>query len=232
MTLEEMAAAWSQVPAGVMTARRRYVRRVAADPGPDRDSRTALSEPHRHTSASLCRRSDALRRTGTRRGGGLLMGRFPSGRRICRRSPPVIPTRRSTPSRSTSTRYSRPRIRTTRMRSPAPAAWSSNARAAVAVTPLRSTPTTTLMPAGEIGTDPELAMLSRRGTGYYKVPSLKGVWYRGPFGHGGTSPTLEDWLDATRLTGRGTRKPSPGHEYGLRLNPAEKSALVAFLRTL
>ena len=89
-----------------------------------------------------------------------------------------------------------------------------------------------LMPAGEIGTDPELAMLSRRGTGYYKVPSLKGVWYRGPFGHGGTSPTLEDWLDAARLTGRGTRKPSPGHEFGLRLKPRDKSALIAFLRTL
>jgi cytochrome c2 len=83
-----------------------------------------------------------------------------------------------------------------------------------------------------VGTDPELAMRSRRGTGYYKVPSLKGVWYRGPFGHGGTSPTLEDWLDAARLTGQGTRKPSPGHEYGLRLKPNEKSDLIAFLRTL
>jgi cytochrome c peroxidase len=89
-----------------------------------------------------------------------------------------------------------------------------------------------LMPAGEIGTDPELAMLSRRGTGFYKVPSLKGVWYRGPFGHGGTSPTLEDWLDAARLTGGATRKPAPGHEYGLHLTPSDKSALVAFLKTL
>jgi cytochrome c peroxidase len=83
-----------------------------------------------------------------------------------------------------------------------------------------------------VGTDPELAMRSRRGTGYYKVPSLKGVWYRGPFGHGGTSPTLEDWLDAGRLTGGGTRKPSPGHEFGLHLNPRDKSALIAFLKTL
>ncbi|MGH9660514.1 MAG: hypothetical protein ACRD96_18330, partial [Bryobacteraceae bacterium] len=32
-----------------------------------------------------------------------------------------------------------------------------------------------------VGTDPELALKTRRGTGYYKVPSLKGVWYRGPF---------------------------------------------------
>lgn len=33
-----------------------------------------------------------------------------------------------------------------------------------------------------IGTDPGLALKTRRGTGYYKVPSLKGVWYRGPLG--------------------------------------------------
>lgn len=83
-----------------------------------------------------------------------------------------------------------------------------------------------------VGTDPELAMRSRRGTGYYKVPSLKGVWYRGPFGHSGTSPTLEDWLDAGRLTGGGARKPSPGHEFGLHLKPRDKSALIAFLKTL
>jgi mono/diheme cytochrome c family protein len=89
-----------------------------------------------------------------------------------------------------------------------------------------------LMTAGEIGTDPELAMLSRRGTGYYKVPSLKGVWYRGPFGHGGTSPTLEDWLDSARLAGGEARKPSPGHKFGLTLKPRDKSALIAFLRTL
>ncbi len=30
-----------------------------------------------------------------------------------------------------------------------------------------------------VGTDPRLTLQTRRGTGYYKVPSLKGVWYRG-----------------------------------------------------
>ena len=89
-----------------------------------------------------------------------------------------------------------------------------------------------LIAAATIGTDPELAMRSRRGTGYYKVPSLKGVWYRGPFGHNGSSPTLEDWLDATRFSGSATRKPAPGHEYGLQLTSREKSNLIAFLRTL
>ena len=29
-----------------------------------------------------------------------------------------------------------------------------------------------------VGTNPDLALKTRRGTGYYKVPSLKGLWYR------------------------------------------------------
>ena len=32
-----------------------------------------------------------------------------------------------------------------------------------------------------VGTDPGLALLTRKGTGYDKVPSLKGVWYRGHY---------------------------------------------------
>jgi hypothetical protein len=35
--------------------------------------------------------------------------------------------------------------------------------------------------------------------GYYKVPSLKGVWYRGPFEHNGSVATLDDWFDERRL---------------------------------
>ncbi len=53
--------------------------------------------------------------------------------------------------------------------------------------------------AMSVGTDPRLTQKTRSGTGYYKVPSLKGVWYRGPFGHGGWVATLEDWFDARRL---------------------------------
>ena len=52
-----------------------------------------------------------------------------------------------------------------------------------------------------VGTDPTLAMRTRRGTGYYKIPSLRGVWYRGPFEHSGSVATLEDWFDAGRLRG-------------------------------
>jgi hypothetical protein len=43
-----------------------------------------------------------------------------------------------------------------------------------------------------IGTDPRLTFQTRRGTGYYTVPSLCGVWYRGPFEHNGCVATLED----------------------------------------
>lgn len=91
-------------------------------------------------------------------------------------------------------------------------------------------------------TDPSLAMQSRRGTGYYKVPSLKGVWYRGPFEHNGSVATLEDWFDPRRHDddyeptgfkrfGR-PRQAVPGHNYGLELTPGDKAALIAFLKTL
>ena len=49
-----------------------------------------------------------------------------------------------------------------------------------------------------LGTDPNLTLKTRRSTGYYKAPSLKGVWYRGMFGHSGWRATLEDWFDPHR----------------------------------
>jgi mono/diheme cytochrome c family protein len=94
---------------------------------------------------------------------------------------------------------------------------------------------------GEVGTDPELTMNTRRGTGYYKVPSLKGLWYRGPLGHSGWVATLEDWFDPARLSSdyvptgfAGTDGPRavPGHPFGLELPDGDKRALIAFLKTL
>ena len=38
-----------------------------------------------------------------------------------------------------------------------------------------------------------------RGPGFYKVPSLKGVWYRGLFNHDGSVASLEEWFDPARL---------------------------------
>jgi hypothetical protein len=93
-----------------------------------------------------------------------------------------------------------------------------------------------------VGTEPNLAMETRRGTGYYKVPSLKGLWYRSMLGHGGWCATLEDWFDAGRVKddyiptgfkGWGvTHRAVRGHRFGLDLPADEKRALIAFLKTL
>ena len=41
-------------------------------------------------------------------------------------------------------------------------------------------------------------MLSEKDLGL--VPSLKDVWYRGPFEHNGSVGTLEDWFDPNRVS--------------------------------
>ena len=94
-----------------------------------------------------------------------------------------------------------------------------------------------------VGTDATMTLTTNRGTGFYKVPSLLGVWYRGPFEHNGSVATLEDWFDPHRLeenyvpTGWkgpfGTKaRAVPGHEFGLDLTGEERTDLIAFLRTL
>jgi hypothetical protein len=93
-----------------------------------------------------------------------------------------------------------------------------------------------------IGVDPRYALDSHKGTGFYKVPSLQGVWYRGPLGHTGAAMTLEEWLDPARLNPDyapagfkgydGKARSIPGHPFGLKLTAAEKKDLIAFLRTL
>jgi hypothetical protein len=93
-----------------------------------------------------------------------------------------------------------------------------------------------------LGTDPNLALKTRKGTGYYKVPSLKGLWYRGLIEHSGSIASLEEWFDKRRLRddyvpsgwkGPGvTTRAVKGHEFGLELSSADKRALIAFLKTL
>jgi hypothetical protein len=93
-----------------------------------------------------------------------------------------------------------------------------------------------------VGTDPGLALATRKGTGYYKVPSLKGLWYRGHYLHDGSVASLEEMFDPDRLNpshvpagwmpvGAKTHA-IPGHEYGLTLEAREREELIAFLRTL
>lgn len=93
-----------------------------------------------------------------------------------------------------------------------------------------------------VGTDPNLALKTRRGTGYYKVPSLRGVWYRSMFGHSGWCATLEDWFDPRRV--RDDYVPTgfkpygaktyavTGHPFGLKMSEEDRKALIAFLKTL
>jgi hypothetical protein len=89
-----------------------------------------------------------------------------------------------------------------------------------------------------VATNPGLSAETRRGPGFYKVPSLRGLWLRGLYGHEGAAASLEAWFDPSRLRPNYEPKgyycgpgPIEGHEFGLRLNSDEKSALIAFLRT-
>jgi len=96
--------------------------------------------------------------------------------------------------------------------------------------------------SASVGTDARLALRTRRGTGYYKVPSLRGVWYRGPFEHNGSVATLEDWFDPRRVKddyvptgfrGAGVKSRAvKGHPFGLDLSAEDRRALIAFLKTL
>jgi len=93
-----------------------------------------------------------------------------------------------------------------------------------------------------VDTDSTLTLKTRRGSGYYKVPSLKGVWYRGPFEHNGSVATLEDWFDPRRLQddyvptafrGSGVKaRAVKGHRFGFPLSAEDRKALIAFLKTL
>jgi hypothetical protein len=93
-----------------------------------------------------------------------------------------------------------------------------------------------------VETDPGLALKTRKGTGYYKVPSLKGLWYRGRYLHDGSLTTLEEMFDPRRLkddyvpsgfmpVGVKSRAVN-GHEFGLKLKPEDRAALIVFLKTL
>ena len=93
-----------------------------------------------------------------------------------------------------------------------------------------------------VGTDPGLALKTRKGTGYYRIPTLRGVWYRGLYEHSGSVASLEDWFNPKRLRDdyapSGWRGPGvktravPGHKFGHDLPAEDKQALIAFLKTL
>ncbi|WP_373071706.1 hypothetical protein [Zeaxanthinibacter enoshimensis] len=93
-----------------------------------------------------------------------------------------------------------------------------------------------------VETDSVTTLYTRRGTGFYKVPSLRGAWMRQAFFHNGNLSRLEDVLDPQRLeddyipTGF---KPATmetmavkGHPFGMQISAEEKEALLAYLKTL
>jgi hypothetical protein len=93
-----------------------------------------------------------------------------------------------------------------------------------------------------VETEPSLALQSRRGTGYYKIPSLIGVWNRNALFHSGNVASLEELLDPARLKDDYVPKgykpgwvasfAVKGHPFGLELNAADKNALIAYLKSL
>jgi mono/diheme cytochrome c family protein len=96
--------------------------------------------------------------------------------------------------------------------------------------------------AVSVGTDPGLALKTRKGTGFYKIPSLRGVWYRPRLLHDASVTSLEEMFDGARLSPdyepKGwnppgvTRRAVPGHTFGLSLSPEDRRTLLAFLRSL
>jgi hypothetical protein len=93
-----------------------------------------------------------------------------------------------------------------------------------------------------VGTDPGLALRTRKGTGFYKIPSLRGLWYRPRLLHDGSLVSLDELFDGARLDPDYERKgwrpfgvtkgAIPGLEFLTKLSPEDKRALIAFLRSL
>lgn len=76
----------------------------------------------------------------------------------------------------------------------------------------------------EIGTDGALARSPDRGTGGYRIPSLRGVGARTWLLHDGSVRGLDALLDPARSP--------PGHDHGRALDASDRAALLSFLRAL
>lgn len=76
-----------------------------------------------------------------------------------------------------------------------------------------------LVPADTLAVDPAVAHDPERGTGAYKVPTLRGVSRNAPYLHDGSQPDLPALLAA-------------GHPHGDVLPAAERAELLRFLNTL
>jgi hypothetical protein len=125
---------------------------------------------------------------------------------------------------------------------PAPSYTNNKLTLAKGWVPPKDHPNRADMMLFSVGTESVAALQTRKGTGVYKVPSLKGLWYRTILTHDGSVGDLNEWFDPKRLrddyvpkgfVGYQTKhRAVPGHEYGLKLSADDKASLVAFLRTL
>ncbi len=79
--------------------------------------------------------------------------------------------------------------------------------------------------AAIVGTDPAATASSTRGTGQYRIPSLRGVGDRGWLLHDASFPSLEALLDPARAG-------SAVHPFGLQLDDVDRLDLLGFLSAL
>jgi mono/diheme cytochrome c family protein len=80
------------------------------------------------------------------------------------------------------------------------------------------------VPIARVGTNPTLGRSADRGTGWYRVPALRGVAARDRLLHDGSVASLSGLLDPARTT--------PGHRFGRDLDADERADLIAYLETL
>lgn len=93
------------------------------------------------------------------------------------------------------------------------------------------------VPVDVVGTDPVIATSLERGTGTYRVPSLRGVATRGALLHDASVPSVTALLDPARLqrSWTGSRLGQgavPGHVFGLSLDASDRADLARFVEAL
>jgi hypothetical protein len=92
------------------------------------------------------------------------------------------------------------------------------------------------VPLAVAGTDPTLGLSPERGTGSYRVPSLRGVGTRGPLLHDASAPDLETFFDPLRVdpgfTGGRSGAPIPGHLFNIALPDDDRAAVLLTLKGL
>jgi hypothetical protein len=92
------------------------------------------------------------------------------------------------------------------------------------------------VPLAVVGTNPTLGLSPQRGTGTYRVPSLRGVGSRGPLLHDASLPDLASFFDPARVTagyqGGRTPGPVPGHVFDVDLAASDRAAVLEYLNGL